>query len=99
VSASGTWTITAQTPIGEQSSTVELTEADGKIEGRMTAPEEAAIYDGKASGNEVEWRVDITKPMALKLHVAGTIDGDTITGKIKAGMMFPSASFTAQRQS
>lgn len=97
MSADGTWQITAQTPMGEQQSTVELSVAGDKLAGRMTAPEEAAIYDGSVSGNDVSWRVDISKPMALKLQISGTIDGDTMSGKIKAGMMFPSASFTAAR--
>ena len=97
MSVDGTWQITAQTPIGEQQSTVELTESDGKLEGKMTAPEVAPIYDGSVKGDAVSWHVDITKPMSLKLHVSGTLDGDTISGKIKAGIMFPSASFTATR--
>jgi len=97
MSATGTWRITAQTPVGERTSTVELTETDGRLEGRMTDPEQAPIYDGRVKGGEVEWHVDITQPMALKLHATGTLDGDTITGKIKAGMLFPSAAFTAQR--
>jgi hypothetical protein len=96
MSADGTWQITAQTPMGEQQSTIELSESDGQLSGRMTAPEESAIYDGSASGDEVSWRVDITKPMSLKLHVTATIAGDSMSGKIKAGI-FPAAPFTAQR--
>jgi hypothetical protein len=97
MSADGTWQITAQTPMGEQQSTVELSESDGKLSGRMTAPEVSDIYDGAVNGDEVSWRVNISKPMSLKLQVSGTIDGDTMSGKIKAGMMFPAASFTAAR--
>jgi hypothetical protein len=63
----------------------------------MTAPEVSDIYDGAVNGDEVSWRVNISKPMSLKLQVSGTIDGDTMSGKIKAGMMFPAASFTAAR--
>jgi hypothetical protein len=97
MSVDGTWQITAQTPMGEQQSTVELALAGDKLEGRMTAPEEAAIYDGSVSGNELSWRVDITKPMALKLQINATLDGDTMSGKIKAGMLFPATAFTAKR--
>jgi hypothetical protein len=96
MSADGTWQITAQTPMGEQQSTVELAESDGQLSGRMTAPEESAVYEGSANGDELSWRVDITKPMALKLHVTATIEGDSMSGKIKAGI-FPAAPFTAQR--
>jgi hypothetical protein len=98
MSADGTWQITAQTPMGEQQSTVELSENAGALTGRMTAPEESAIYDGSISGDEASWRVDITKPMSLKLHVSATIDGDSMSGKIKAGI-FPAAPFTATRTS
>jgi hypothetical protein len=96
VSVDGTWQITAQTPMGEQQSTIELAESAGALTGRMTAPEDSAVYDGSANGDEVSWRVDITKPMALKLHVTATVDGDSMSGKIKAGI-FPAAPFTAQR--
>ncbi|HEX2702189.1 MAG TPA: hypothetical protein VHM72_02010 [Solirubrobacteraceae bacterium] len=98
MSVDGTWQITAQTPIGEQQSTVELSESNGALTGRMTAPEDAAIYDGSVNGDEASWRVDITKPMSLKLHVSATIEGDAMSGKIKAGI-FPAAPFTAQRTS
>jgi hypothetical protein len=97
MSVDGTWRITAQTPMGEQQSTVELTEDGAKLTGRMTAPEESAIYEGSVDGDQLSWRVDISKPMALKLHVSATLAGDSMSGKIKAGMMFPAASFTAER--
>jgi hypothetical protein len=96
MSATGTWQITAKTPMGEQQSTVELSESGSTLDGRMTAPEESPIYDGSVNGDELSWRVDITKPMALKLHVTATIDGDAMKGQIKAGI-FPAAPFTAQR--
>ncbi len=96
MSAAGTWQITAQTPMGEQQSTVELAESGSELTGRMTAPEESVIYEGSANGDELSWRVDISKPMSLKLHVTATVDGDSMSGKIKAGM-FPAAPFTAQR--
>jgi hypothetical protein len=44
----------------------------------------------------VRWKVDVTKPMALTVSFRGKIEGDTISGKAKAGM-FPAMAFEGAR--
>lgn len=54
------------------------------------------IADGKFDGLNISWINNITKPMKMKVQFSGTVDGNTMTGKAKAGLMgsFP---FTAIR--
>tara|TARA_B110001454_G_scaffold179770_1_gene173116 strand:+ start:225 stop:482 length:258 start_codon:yes stop_codon:yes gene_type:complete len=43
------------------------------------------ITDGKVDGNTLTWTMDMKVPMPMKLEGSATVDGDTITGQIKAG--------------
>jgi hypothetical protein len=43
------------------------------------------ITDGKVDGNTLTWTMDMKVPMPMKLEGTATVDGDTITGQIKAG--------------
>ena len=44
------------------------------------------ITDGKVSGNTLTWTMDMKVPMPMTLECEATVDGDAITGTIKAGM-------------
>jgi hypothetical protein len=93
----GTWKITVQTPMGAQSSTVELSSAGGQLSGTQSGNgESGAIYDASADGDSATWKIDITRPMALTVTFTATIDGDAISGTAKAGM-FGSSSFKGTR--
>ncbi|MDB5715786.1 MAG: hypothetical protein JWO15_3183, partial [Sphingomonadales bacterium] len=43
------------------------------------------ITDGKVSGNTLSWTMDMKVPMPILLECTATIDGDTLTGGVKAG--------------
>jgi hypothetical protein len=43
------------------------------------------ITDGKVDGNTLTWTMDMKVPMPMKLEGTATVDGDTITGQVKAG--------------
>jgi hypothetical protein len=97
MSADGTWEITVQSPIGAQPSTVVLSTEGGMLTGEQAGNGESGpIYDGKLDGDNVSWAVDVSKPMSLTVKFSGTIEGDTISGKVKAGM-FPAMAFTGSR--
>lgn len=97
MSADGTWKITVQTPMGAQSSTVELSTDGGELTGTQSGNgESGAIYDGGIDGDSVTWKVDITRPMALTVTFSATIDGDAISGTAKAGA-FGSSPFSGSR--
>jgi hypothetical protein len=97
MSIDGTWTIVVESPMGEQKSTVELKIDGNALTGTSHGPNgDAPIADGKADGNDVSWKLDITQPMPMTLEVSGTVDGNSIAGRVKAGM-FGSFPFTGTR--
>jgi len=81
--AVGTWGVTIHGPTGPQETTLELNSADGVLGGVQSA----------ASG-EIVWINKIKKPLPLKLEFRGVVEGNLMSGKVKAGIMgsFP---FTA----
>ena len=97
MSVDGTWQITVNSPLGPQPSTLVLATDGGTLTGEQSGNGEAGpIKDGAVDGNEVSWTVDVTKPFPLTIKFTGTIDGDAISGKAKAGG-FPSFSFNGSR--
>ena len=97
MSADGTWKITVNTPMGAQATTLSLSSEGSTLTGEQSADgSTTAIYDGSVDGDEVRWKVDVTKPMALTVSFRGKIEGDKISGKAKAGM-FPGMAFEGAR--
>lgn len=86
MSIDGKWNITVNSPMGAQKSVVTF-KADGTT---LTGTGEAqgnsqAIQDGKINGNDISWKVSITTPFPMTLEFAGTLAGDAMSGKVKAG--------------
>jgi hypothetical protein len=97
MSADGTWNITVQTPMGAQSSTVELSSDGASLTGTQSGNgESGAIYEGAVDGDSVSWKIDITRPMRLTVAFKATIDGDSISGSASAGP-FPASPFSGSR--
>ena len=93
----GTWNITMSTPMGERNAPLTLKNAGGVLTGTMAAEGNSAeIFDGKANGDDVSWKVSITSPMPLTLEFTGKVSGDSISGEMGIGPMgsFP---FTGTR--
>lgn len=97
MSADGTWDITVNTPMGAQATKLTLRTDGAALSGEQSADgSSTAIYDGSVDGDEVRWKVDVTKPMSLTVSFKGKVEGDKITGKAKAGM-FPAMAFEGSR--
>ena len=93
----GTWNIGISTPIGTQSVVLELTEHDGVIEGVAKGNAETTpLINPVLDGNRLTWKQAITKPMRLNLTFDVTIDGDSLIGTARAGML-PSSKVTGTR--
>jgi hypothetical protein len=93
----GKWEITINSPMGAQKATLDL-KADG---GTLTGSQQAAqgsgpLENGKVNGNELSWSAKITSPMPMTLDFTGTVDGDKLSGSVKAGS-FGSFPFTGSR--
>jgi len=96
-SVEGIWSVTIHGPTGPQETTLELNTADGVLGGVQSALGQIEkiheiSYDN-ASG-DIRWVNKIKKPLPLSLEFKGNVEGGTISGKVKAGIMgsFP---FTA----
>ena len=97
MSADGTWKITVQTPMGNQSSILELATDGASLTGTQSGNGESGpIYDGSVDGDSATWKVDITRPMALTVTFNATVSGDKISGTAEAGM-FPPSPFSGSR--
>jgi hypothetical protein len=84
----GTWTITMQTPLGERTSSLALKSAGSDLSGTQSADGNATdIFDGAVKGNDVSWKVKITNPMPLTLEFTGNVDGNSMSGRVSAGMI------------
>jgi hypothetical protein len=93
----GNWNITMSTPMGDRDSTLSLKTASGALTGTQAAEGSSIeIFDGKANGDDVSWKVSITDPMPLTLEFTGKVSGDSIAGDVGIGPMgsFP---FTGTR--
>ena len=98
MSVDGTYNIVINSPMGAQK--VELVlkdEGGGKLSGSQKGAQGSMdIADGKVDGNTVSWSANITSPMPMKLETTGTVDGNKISGNVKAGA-FGSFPFSGER--
>ncbi|MBS0578149.1 MAG: hypothetical protein JSR36_02680 [Proteobacteria bacterium] len=98
---SGKWDMVTKSPMGAQSSTLDLQESGGSITGSTTSPMVGTLTleNGKASGRSATWTVKMTVPMPLTLDAQVTLDSDdTFAGTVKAGA-FGSWPVTGKRAS
>ncbi|WP_062382937.1 hypothetical protein [Demequina iriomotensis] len=87
----GRWHIEAMTPMGKQTSVLDLEVQGSTATGTLAGPdgEASEILDAKVDGSKVEFGVQTVKPMAMRIHLALEFDGDAVTGKVKAGIFPP----------
>jgi hypothetical protein len=93
----GKWEIIVNSPMGAQKVTLDL-KADGtSLTGTQVAAQGSmAIANGKVDGNSLSWSTAITSPMPMTLEFSGAVDGDKISGQMKAGA-FGSFPFAGAR--
>ena len=84
----GNWNITMSTPMGDRQTTLSVKSAGGALTGTQEAEGNSVeIFDGKASGDDLSWKVSITSPMPLTLEFTGKVTGDSIAGEMGIGPM------------
>ncbi len=86
MSVAGTYDCVTKTPMGDQKSkftvNVDGDSFTGINAGGMGSME---VADGKVDGNTLTWKMNMTVPMPMTLDCEATIDGDALTGTVKAG--------------
>lgn len=98
MSVAGIYNVNVKTPMGDQGGTftvvVDGDAFTGSLAGGMGAMD---VNNGKVDGNTLTWSMDMKVPMPMTLECEATIDGDALTGTIKAGA-FGSMAMTGTRQ-
>jgi hypothetical protein len=91
----GDWNITIKAPTGPMNTTLTLAFKNGALTGTQSGEGTASpINDAKIEGSNISWINHTAKPMKLKCEFRAVIDGNRMTGKMKAGFM-GSYAFTA----
>ena len=97
MSVEGTWSAKIQSPMGEQSATLELTDVDGALSGSLTGPRGSTEVGGKLDGDAIEFSGTMQGPMGpVELRFYGTLSGDEMSGEVQFGS-FGSGSWSATR--
>lgn len=86
MSVAGEYDCVTKSPMGDQKSVLTVNVDGDSWTGSNAGPMGALeITDGKVDGNTLTWTMDMKVPMPMKLEGTATVDGDTITGQVKAG--------------
>lgn len=82
----GDWDVTVKSPMGDQKSVLTISSNGDSFTGKMAGSLGSMdIAGGSVDGNTLSWKMDMTVPMPMTLDCTATVDGDTITGEVKAG--------------
>ncbi len=93
----GLWNATLYTPIGEMAATFDIRVDNGVITGTSSNGKETVeIFDAVAEDSRLTWNMKVTNPMKLTLKFDVTVDGDSMSGTSKAGIL-PSSKVVATR--
>jgi hypothetical protein len=93
----GKWEITINSPLGAQKATLDLKSDGASLTGSQQAAQGSGpVENGKVDGNSLSWSAKISSPMPMTLDFTGTVEGDKLSGSVKAGS-FGSFPFTGGR--
>ncbi len=97
MSVAGTYDCVTKTPMGDQKSTFTVVVDGESFTGANAGPMGSMdVVDGKVNGNVLTWKMDMKVPMPMTLEAEAVVDGDTLTGTVKAGA-FGSMAMTGVR--
>jgi hypothetical protein len=86
MSVAGTYECVTKTPMGDQKSDVTIVvDGDTFTGSNVGAMGSMDLQNGKVDGNKLTWSMNMTVPMPMTLEGEATVDGDTLTGSVKAG--------------
>jgi hypothetical protein len=83
----GQYDILVKTPLGDQHGRLAIAPDGDRFTGSLSGELGSQdIPDGTIQGDRLQWAMDVTKPMTLKLTCEAAVDGDALTGTVKAGI-------------
>ena len=83
--ADGTWKTTINSPMGVQQGTLTIKTDGAAFSGTMGGAQGSQDISGKVDGNTLTWGAKLTQPFPIDLEFTVTVDGDAMTGSVKAG--------------
>jgi hypothetical protein len=84
----GTWDVVVATPFGEQDLVIDLVADGADVSGVARHAAGTFPFEGGTLREDtVTFEVSMTAPVTADLKVTLRVDGDTISGKAKAGLM------------
>lgn len=95
----GTYNVEVETPVGKQSAKLILKADGGSLSGSFDNPILGVheFSDGTVDGDSIAWAMVLDSPVGkMNLEYHGTVSGDEIIGKVKAGS-FGTAEFKGTR--
>lgn len=82
----GSYDVTIKSPMGDQSAVLTVNSDGDSFDGQMAGGlGTMEISGGQVDGDTLNWTMDMTVPMPMALEATATVDGDAITGSVKAG--------------
>jgi hypothetical protein len=96
MSVDGTWNTTVNSPMGVQKGTLTVASSGDSFTGSMQSAQGANDVSGKVDGNTLTWSTQLTQPFPITLEFTVTVDGDKMTGSVKAGA-FGTSPLTGER--
>ena len=94
--ADGNWKITINSPMGKQEGTLEVHTSGDSFTGKFSGQQGVQDVTGKVDGDNLNWSSQITTPFPMTLDFAAKVEGDKISGNVKAGS-FGSFPFSGER--
>ena len=86
MTVAGTYNVTTKTPMGDQKSDVTIVvDGDTFTGSNVGAMGSMELENGKVDGNTLTWTMKMTVPMPMTLEGTATVDGDILSGSVKAG--------------
>ncbi len=85
MSADGTWKTTINSPMGAQQGTLTVVTSGDTFTGKMDGAQGSQDVSGKVDGDTLTFSAAITTPMPMTLEFTAKVEGDTMSGSVKAG--------------
>jgi hypothetical protein len=93
----GIWKVIARSPMGDQELSLAFAENGNKLTGTQTSAFGSdEILNGVISGNTLSWTIEMTKPLSMTLQFKAEVEGNSISGVVKAGA-FGESRFSGAR--
>jgi hypothetical protein len=87
MSVAGTYDVLIKTPMGDQKGKLTVNPSGDSFTGSVTSDMMGSmdIEGGRVSGETLTWTMDMKVPMPMTLEAEATVNGDAISGNVKAG--------------